>query len=59
MLLVCVESDKIPLLQKLKQLYKHLLVGGLIAIKYTANDTVQVKLYTKMATLFLIWIVIT
>ena len=30
MLLICVESDKIPLLHKLKQLYKRLPVGFLI-----------------------------
>ena len=45
MLLICVESDKIPLLHKLKQLYKRLPVGVLIDIAYTANY----KLYTKMA----------
>ena len=27
LLIMCVESDKIPLLHKLKQLYKHLPVG--------------------------------
>ena len=50
MLLVCVESNKIPLLHKLKQLYKCLPGGGggLIAIEYTADY----KLYTKMASLF-------
>ena len=53
MLLVCVESDKIPLLQKLKQLYKHLLVGVLIAIKYTANDTVQVNCTPRWQLYFL------
>ena len=42
-LLICVESDKIPLLHKLKQLYKRLPVGFLITIAYTANgNTVQV-----------------
>ena len=39
MLLICVESDKIPLLYKSKQLYKHLPVGFY-------------KLYTKMAAYF-------
>ena len=38
MLLICVESDKIPLLHKLKQLYKRLPVGFLIDITYTANN---------------------
>ena len=38
MLLICVESDKIPLLHKLKQLYKRLPVGFLIDIAYTANN---------------------
>ena len=42
MLLLCVESDKITLLHKLKQLYRRLLVGFLIDIAYTANNTVQV-----------------
>ena len=52
LLLICVESDKIPLLCKLKQLYKHLPVGFLIAITYTAKwHTVQVV--TKMASSFL------
>ena len=41
-IILCVESDKIPLLQKLKQLYKRLPVGFLIDIAYTANHTVQV-----------------
>ena len=50
MLLICVESDKRPLLHKMKQLYKRLPVGGLIV--YTANDVLY-KLYTKMASLFL------
>ena len=43
-----VESDKIPLLHKLKQLYKHLPVGFLIN---TANNILY-KLYTKMAVYF-------
>ena len=51
MLLICVESDKIPLLHKLKQLYEHLLVGILIGIAYTANNILY-KLYTKMAVYF-------
>ena len=38
MLLICFESDKIPLLHKLKQLYKRLPVGVLIDIAYTANN---------------------
>ena len=54
MLLICVESDKRPPLHKLKQLYKRLPVGFLIAIVYTANDVLY-KLYTKMATLFLVY----
>ena len=37
-LLICVESDKIPLLHKLKQLYKRLPVVFLIHIAYTANN---------------------
>ena len=51
MLLICVESDKIPLLHKLKQLYKRLPVGVLIDIAYTANNILY-KLYTKMAVYF-------
>ena len=51
MLLKCVESDKIPLLHKLKQLYKCLPVGFLIDIAYTANN-IPYKLYTKMAVYF-------
>ena len=51
MLLICVESDKIPMLHKLKQLYKHLPVGFLIDIAYTANNVLY-KLYTKMAVYF-------
>ena len=51
MLLICVESDKIPLLHKLKQLYKCLPVGFLIDIAYTANNILY-KLYTKMAVYF-------
>ena len=47
MLLICVESGKIPLLHKLKQLYKRLPVGFLIDIAYTANNILY-KLYTKM-----------
>ena len=38
----------LPLLHKLKQLYKLLPVGFLIDIAYTANNTLY-KLYTKMA----------
>ena len=48
---ICVESDKIPLLHKLKQLFKRLPVGFLIAIAYTANNILY-KLYTKMAVYF-------
>ena len=51
MLLICVEMDKIPLLHKLKQLYKCLPVIFLIDIAYTANDILY-KLYTKMAVYF-------
>ena len=51
MLLICVESDKIPLLHKLKQLYKRLPVGFLIDIAYTDNNILY-KLYTKMAVYF-------
>ena len=51
MLLICVESDKIPLLHKVKQLYKRLPVGVLIDIAYTANNILY-KLYTKMAVYF-------
>ena len=51
MLLICVESDKIPLPHKLKQLYKRLPVGFLIDIAYTANNILY-KLYTKMAVYF-------
>ena len=38
MLLICAESDKIPLLHKLKQLYKRLPASFLIDITYTANN---------------------
>ena len=49
MLLKCVELDKIPLLHKLKQLYKRLPVFVfLIDIASTANNILY-KLYTKMA----------
>ena len=51
MLLICVDSDKIPLLHKLKQLYKCLPVGFLIDIAYTANYILY-KLYTKMVVYF-------
>ena len=51
MLLICVESDKIPLLHKLKKLYKCLPVGFLIDIAYTA-DNILYKLYTKVAVCF-------
>ena len=51
MLLICVGLDKIPLLHKLKQLYKCLPVGFLIDIAYTANNILY-KLYTKMAIYF-------
>ena len=51
MLLICVESDKIPLLHKLNQLYKGLPVVFLIDIAYTANN-IPYKLYTKMAVYF-------
>ena len=50
-LLICVESDKIPLLRKLKQLYKCLPVSFLIDIAYTANNILY-KLYTKMEVYF-------
>ena len=46
--MICVESDKIPLLHKLKQLYKCLPVGFLIDITYTANNVLY-KLDSKMA----------
>ena len=49
-----VELDKIPLLRKLKQLYKRLPVGFLIAIVYTANGILY-KLYIKMAGSFLVY----
>ena len=54
MLLICVELDKIPLLHKLKELYKRLPVGFLIDIAYTANNILY-KLYTKMAVFFLVY----
>ena len=54
MLLICVESDKIPLLQKLKQLFKCLPVEFLINIAYTANNILY-KLYSKIASLFLVY----
>ena len=41
------------IVHKLKQLYKHLLVGFLIDIAYTANFyNILYKLYTKMAVYF-------
>ena len=45
MLLICVESDKIPLLHKLKQLCKPLPYFFLI-------DIILYKLYSKMAVYF-------
>ena len=50
MLLICVESGKIPLLRKVKQLFKCLRVWVLIDIVYIA----KYKLY-KMASLFLVY----
>ena len=50
MLLICVESGKIPLLLKVKQLFKCLRVGVLIDIAYIA----KYKLY-RMASLFLVY----
>ena len=50
-LIMLLESDKIPLLHKLKQLYKHLPVVFLIDITHTANN-IQYNLYTKMAVYF-------
>ena len=47
MLLICIESDKIPSLHKLKKLCKCLPVGFLIGIAYTANNILY-KLYIKM-----------
>ena len=47
-IILCVESDKIPLLQKLK---KCLPVGFLIDTAYTANNILY-KSYTKMAVYF-------
>ena len=51
MLLICIESDKIPSLHKFKKLYKRLPVGFLIDIAYTANNILY-KLYTKLAVCF-------
>ena len=51
LLLICVESDKILLLRKLKQLYRHFPVGFLINIAYAANNILY-KLYTKMVVYF-------
>ena len=51
MLLLYVESDNIPLLHKLKQLYKRLPVGFLFDVAYTANNILY-KLYTKMVVYF-------
>ena len=51
MLPICVESDKIPLLYKLKQLYKRLPVVFLIDIAYSANNVLY-KFHTKMAVYF-------
>ena len=50
-LIILLELDKIPLLHKLKQLYKRLPVGFLIDIAYTANNILY-KLYTKKAVYF-------
>ena len=50
-LLICIESDKIPLLHKLTKLYKCFPVGFLTDIAYTANNILY-KLYTKMAVCF-------
>ena len=50
-LLIRVESDKIPLLHKLKKLYIRLPTGFLLDIAYTANNILY-KLYTKMAVCF-------
>ena len=44
---ICVESDKIALLHRLKQLYKCLPMDFLIDIAYIANN-ILCKLYTKM-----------
>ena len=52
LLLICVESDKIPLLCKLKQLYKRLPVGFLIVSHILLNGILY-KLFTKMASSFL------
>ena len=53
MLLICVESDKTPLLHKLKQLYKHLPVGSFnhYRIYYNTNNLLY-KLYAKMVVYF-------
>ena len=51
MILMCVESNKIALLRKLKQLHKQFPVGFLINIAYTANNVLY-KLYTKMVVCF-------
>ena len=54
MLLISVESDKIPLLHKLKQLYKRLPVGFLIDIAYTANNILY-KVVHQDGSLFLVY----
>ena len=47
-LIMLLESDKIPLLHKLKQLYKHLPVVFSIDITHTVNNILY-NLYTKIA----------
>ena len=51
MLLICVESDKIPMLHKLKQLYKCLPVGFFNRHCIHCYN-ILFKLYTKMAVYF-------
>ena len=46
MLLIGVESDKIPLLHKLKQLYKRLPVGFLIDIADTAHNVLYKYIFS-------------
>ena len=49
MLLICVESDKIPLLHKLKQLYKRLPVGVLRKMKERSISIIQKKAFIRGA----------
>ena len=60
MLLICIESDKIPLLHKLKQLYKCLPVGFLNQYHIYCYNILYVQVVHQDGGLFLVYgIVIT